>query len=279
MSGTAEVEAFLSEIGLESCIQAVVHNGFYTSMEALRNAQYEELVDSGVRPVHAKLIISNLGSKQEYGSLSSGASAIDGGDKVASFLRSVGLEHCSAQLDAAGLTTLELLGEATMQDLLTAGLKPVHARLILSNLETASTTGISMTPANRRLASLDSEENGGLLDKKAPPPGRRLRIYGCALVLLLVMLGLFRGGQSSAPVPPPPTTELNPPSGLPKLQGQARGWGRSAEQGSSEQARPAAKERSGRARGSAAFVGSGRGGGGAREVGARSAHRGGGQRG
>jgi hypothetical protein len=215
MSGTAEVEAFLSEIGLESCIQAVVHNGFYTSMEALRNAQYEELVDSGVRPVHAKLIISNLGSKQEYGSLSSGASAIDGGDKVASFLRSVGLEHCSAQLDAAGLTTLELLGEATMQDLLTAGLKPVHARLILSNLETASTTGISMTPANRRLASLDSEENGGLLDKKAPPPGRRLRIYGCALVLLLVMLGLFRGGQSSAPVPPPPTTELIPPSGLP----------------------------------------------------------------
>ena len=220
MSGTAEVEAFLSEIGLESCIQAVVHNGFYTSMEALRNAQYEELVDSGVRPVHAKLIISNLGSKQEYGSLSSGASAIDGGDKVASFLRSVGLEHCSAQLDAAGLTTLELLGEATMPDLLTAGLKPVHARLILSNLETASTTGISTTPASRRLASLDSEENGGLLDapnKKASPPGRRLRIYGCALVLLLVMLGLFRGGQSSAPAPPPPTTELNPPSVLPNL--------------------------------------------------------------
>jgi hypothetical protein len=33
MSGTAEVEAFLSEIGLESCIQAVVHNGF-NGMEA-----------------------------------------------------------------------------------------------------------------------------------------------------------------------------------------------------------------------------------------------------
>ena len=210
----------LSEIGLESCIQAVVHNGFYTSMEALRNAQYEELVDSGVRPVHAKLIISNLGSKQEYGSLSSGASAIDGGDKVASFLRSVGLEHCGAQLDAAGLTTLELLGEASYQDLLTSGLKPVHARLIISNLETASTTGISMTPASRRLASIDSEENGGLLgapNKKASPPGRRLCIYGCALVLLLVMLGLFRGGQSSAPAPPPPTTELNPPSVLPNL--------------------------------------------------------------
>ena len=40
----------------------VVHNGFYTSMEALKGATYEELVDSGVRPVHAKLIISHLGS-------------------------------------------------------------------------------------------------------------------------------------------------------------------------------------------------------------------------
>ena len=33
-----EVEAFLRDIGLESCVQAVVHNGFYTSMEALRGA-------------------------------------------------------------------------------------------------------------------------------------------------------------------------------------------------------------------------------------------------
>ena len=41
----------------------VIHNGFYTSMEALKGATYEELVDSGVRPVHAKLIISHLGSR------------------------------------------------------------------------------------------------------------------------------------------------------------------------------------------------------------------------
>ena len=54
MSGVAEVTAFLSSIGLETCVQAVVHNGFYTSMEALRGATYEELVDSGVRPVHAR---------------------------------------------------------------------------------------------------------------------------------------------------------------------------------------------------------------------------------
>ena len=57
------MERFLEQLGLESCVQAVVHNGFYTSMEALRGANYEELVDLGVRPVHAKLILSNLGSK------------------------------------------------------------------------------------------------------------------------------------------------------------------------------------------------------------------------
>ena len=61
MSGVHEVTAFLGSIGLDVCVQAVVHNGFYTSMEALKGATYEELVDSGVRPVHAKLIISHLG--------------------------------------------------------------------------------------------------------------------------------------------------------------------------------------------------------------------------
>ena len=54
MSGAQEVEQFLEELGLASCVQAVVHQGFYTSMEALHGATYEELVDSGVRPVHAE---------------------------------------------------------------------------------------------------------------------------------------------------------------------------------------------------------------------------------
>ena len=206
MSGTAEVESFLQEIGLESCIQAVVHNGFYTSMEALRGATYEELVDSGVRPVHAKLIISNLGSKQEYGSLANLGPAADGGDEVGHFLRSVGLEHCGAQLASAGFTTLELLGEASMQDLLNAGLKPVHARLIISNLDSASTSGINMTPANHRLASLDAEEQGGLLgapSRKQKPRGRRLCIYSGMFVLLLLALAYFAGGST-------PTTALPP---------------------------------------------------------------------
>ena len=213
MSGTAEVEAFLSEIGLESCIQAVVHNGFYTSMEALRGAQYEELVDSGVRPVHAKLIISNLGTKQDYAG-EFRVPATDGGDEVGTFLRSVGLEHCSTQLAAAGLTSLELLGEASMQDLVSvAGLKQVHARLIISNLDSASTSGISVTPANHRLASLDAEEQGGLLgvsNNKPRPRGRRLFIYGSVLLCLIAVIAYSMGGGSSAPRPSPHAKEPKP---------------------------------------------------------------------
>ena len=63
MSGVHEVTAFLGSIGLDVCVQAVVHNGFYTSMEALKGATYEELLDCGVRPMHAKLLLSNLGVK------------------------------------------------------------------------------------------------------------------------------------------------------------------------------------------------------------------------
>ncbi len=134
-SPTTEVHAFLASIGLEACAHAVVHNGFYTSMEALRGANLEELVDSGVRPAHAKLILSNL---------SANATAFDADlhdaptSEVASFLRSVGLENCNNALAEAGYSTLDALGRATIQDLVSAGLKPVHARLIVSNLDTAS---------------------------------------------------------------------------------------------------------------------------------------------
>ena len=216
MSGTQEVEAFLQEIGLESCVQAVVHNGFYTSMEALRGATYEELVDSGVRPVHAKLLISNLGSRQDYGSQPASLGSLgDGGDEVGHFLRSVGLENCASQLSVGGFTTLELLGEASMQDLLNAGLKPVHARLIISNLDSASTGGLSMTPANQRLASLDAEESGGLLSApqhKPQPRGRRLCIYGIALLLIVALIALATGGdrKPTPAIPPSTAVELKP---------------------------------------------------------------------
>lgn len=174
MSGQQEVESFLSDMGLESCVQAVVHNGFYTSMEALRGATYEELVDSGVRPVHAKLILSSLGSKGGQGPLPGGLAPSQGADEVAHFLRSIGLENCAAELGEAGYSSLDKLGDASMQDLLNAGLKPVHARLIASNLDSASTAGITMTPAAQRLASIDAEETllGAPLPLHATPPRR-----------------------------------------------------------------------------------------------------------
>ena len=50
MDGVGEVTAFLTKLGLEQCVQAVVHNGFYTSMEALRGATYEE-APSHAQPV------------------------------------------------------------------------------------------------------------------------------------------------------------------------------------------------------------------------------------
>ena len=123
MSGVEEVAQFLNSIGLENCIQAVVHNGFYTSMEALKGATYEELVDSGVRPVHARLIMTNLDSKGPTGTFEvssqlkpqASSSDVSRFEEVASFLRSVGLENCAATLSEAGYTSLEALSEANMQ--------------------------------------------------------------------------------------------------------------------------------------------------------------------
>ena len=202
-SGQREVESFLQEIGLESCVQAVVHNGFYTSMEALRGATYEELVDSGVRPVHAKLIISNLGSKgggplpPRQGDASSNA------DDVLHFLRSVGLENCGSELAEAGYHTLDALCEATMQELLAAGLKPVHARLIVSNLDTASTAGINMTPAAQRLNTLEAEDESSLLGAPKRKRPKRVRIV-CVAMLLLVAVIVVTHALGGAGEPPQP---------------------------------------------------------------------------
>ena len=97
--------------------------------------------------MHAKLIISNLGSKDGYGGVSIGQGAAGDGvaDEVGQFLRSIGLENCGGELAAAGYMTVELLGEASMQDLLNAGLKvgeplPIthHSPLIVYHLSLAT---------------------------------------------------------------------------------------------------------------------------------------------
>lgn len=176
-------------------------------MEALRGATYEELVDSGVRPVHAKLILSSLGTKSAAGPLPDGlAPSSQGSDEVLHFLRSIGLENCEAALSEAGYGSLDKLGEASMQDLLDAGLKTVHARLIASNLDSASTAGIAMTPAAQRLASIDDEESLLGAPKKKRP--KRIRLICCALLALLAIGALVHslGGASGAAATPPALT-------------------------------------------------------------------------
>ena len=61
-----------------------------------------------------------------------------------------------------------------MQDLQSAGLKPVHARLIVSNRDSASTAGIAMTPAAQRLASIEADDT--LLGGPKKKPRRRIRL-------------------------------------------------------------------------------------------------------
>lgn len=164
-------------------------------MEALRGATYEELVDSGVRPVHAKLILSNLGSKGGYGGPLSHGTPGGTVDEVNHFLRSVGLENCASELAEAGFTSLDKLGAANMQELLAAGLKPVHARLIVSNLDSASTAGIHMTPAAQRLATLESEADDALLGLPRKRRPRRARLAVCVIVLLFVLAAAFHSLQ------------------------------------------------------------------------------------
>ncbi|KAL1519012.1 hypothetical protein AB1Y20_003281 [Prymnesium parvum] len=206
MSGVHEVEAFLTEMGLQTSIPAVI-NGFYTSMEALKGATFDELVEVGVRPVHAKLIISHLGNRTAMPPFGTPAPASDSNanaEELASFLRSVGLENCQSALTAAGYTSLDALGEAGMQDLLNAGLKPVHARLIVSNMDSASTTGISLTPASQRVISLDEETLLGGPNKRK---NHRARWYiGAAIAFLLLFLlwpKLTGGGTPAVSADPP----------------------------------------------------------------------------
>ena len=99
-AGHAEVEAFLASLGLEQHAHNLIYNGFYTSLDALRAADYHELLECNVRPVHARLIVSNLkGAPRRASSGSSGEA------EVVSFLRSIGLENCAQHvLDLPCLT-------------------------------------------------------------------------------------------------------------------------------------------------------------------------------
>ena len=165
-AGHAEVEAFLASLGLEQHAHNLIYNGFYTSLDALRAADYHELLECNVRPVHARLIVSNLkGAPRRASSGSSGEA------EVVSFLRSIGLENCAQQVLDAGFASLDVLGQTSMNALLEAGLKPVHARLIVSNLDSASSAGLSVAPPPRN----DEDEALAPLVPPSPSPNPRCR--------------------------------------------------------------------------------------------------------
>ena len=132
--------------------------------------QYEELMDCNVKPVHAKLILASLKSKAP--STPALASAEQERARMTAFLSGVGLEICQEALAQAGLNTIDSLKGAlptcagssappaaayppnppggvtpfpaqtavgkSAEDLIEVGLRAVHARLIVSNLDTVS---------------------------------------------------------------------------------------------------------------------------------------------
>ena len=192
MSGTVELRKYLETIGCESYLETLTENGFYTTKAALASATYEELLDCNVRPVHAKLILSSL---RASGGPSVPA-ADDGPEVVANFLRSVGLEHTQDALKAAGYTSMARLGESSYEELVSAKLKPVHARLIVSNLDSQSTAAAA-TP-QRSMSGVDDEvlsSRTALLGGGAqkPPPRSKGSVAKVELCLACLIGALLAG--------------------------------------------------------------------------------------
>ena len=202
-AGHAEVEAFLTSLGLEQHAHSLIYNGFYTSLDALRAADYHELLECNVRPVHARLIVSNLkGAHRSAGSLAGTGEA-----EVVSFLRSVGLENCTQQVLDAGFASLDILSQCSMNSLLDAGVKPVHARLIVSNLDSASSAGLSVVAPPR--ANDEDEALAPLVPVSLGAPDvaeRRRNPLKCLLIvsgLLLLVLVPFLVHQAHKQQLPP----------------------------------------------------------------------------
>ena len=208
MSGTVELRKYLETIGCESYLETLTENGFYTTKAALASATYEELLDCNVRPVHAKLILSSL---RASGGPSAPA-ADDGPEVVANFLRSVGLEHTQDALKAAGYTSMARLGESSYEELVSANLKPVHARLIVSNLDSQSTAAAA-TP-QRSMSGVDDEvlsSRTALLGGGAQKPPPRSKGSVAKVVLCLAcLIGALLAGWAALNVLQPPAAETPP---------------------------------------------------------------------
>ena len=170
--GITEVRHHLTGLGLAQCTDAVVNEGFYTSVDALRVATYAGLLECGLQALHAQAIVTSFGGKappemsrgpgparSAYLSsldvppscaavsaellspteLSKGEAQGDGvegaAEEVAEFLRMMGLgEHVDPVL-AAGIVSIEHLVMASTEQLTEAGLPRSDAARLVTSLD------------------------------------------------------------------------------------------------------------------------------------------------
>ena len=170
--GITEVRHHLTGLGLAQCTDAVVNEGFYTSVDALRVATYAGLLECGLQALHAQAIVTSFGGKappemsrgpgparSAYLSsldvppscaavsaellspteLSKGEAQGDGvegaAEEVAEFLRMMGLgEHVNPVL-AAGIVSIEHLVMASTEQLTEAGLPRSDAARLVASLD------------------------------------------------------------------------------------------------------------------------------------------------
>uniref|UniRef100_A0A6V2R435 SAM domain-containing protein n=1 Tax=Emiliania huxleyi TaxID=2903 RepID=A0A6V2R435_EMIHU len=213
MSGEQEVRDFLKAQGMEEYTSALIYNGFYMSVDSLREATYEELLDCNVKPLHAKLILSSLQQSAHSAPLSEEEQERQ---RLASFLSMIGCAGSEEALVAGGLGSLSRLKGRPEEDLVKAGVKPVHARLIMSSLDTVHGDGAaggglrSETPrAGGAYSTADGDDGISLLGRKRksdPKNWRFLLLTGMLLTALaLGWLAAFGppGGGAAAAAPPP----------------------------------------------------------------------------
>tara|TARA_B100000795_G_scaffold176111_1_gene133076 strand:- start:382 stop:1278 length:897 start_codon:yes stop_codon:yes gene_type:complete len=169
--GISEVRHHLTGLGLAQCTDAVVNEGFYTSVDALRVATYAGLLECGLQVPHAQLIVTSFGGKvppemtrgpgtARSAYLSSldvmppscavvsakplspteprkGEAQGDGvegaAEEVAEFLRMMGLGKYVDPVLAAGIVSIEHLVMASTEQLTDAGVSRRDAvRLVVS---------------------------------------------------------------------------------------------------------------------------------------------------
>lgn len=165
--GIAEVRHFLTGLGVGHCTDAVVNEGFYTSVDALRVATYAGLLECGISAPDAKLILTSLGGKVpleprngpgparsaylskleepppgqhllvEENAVDMDEPAADGehAEEVAEFLRMMGMGRHVKPVLAAGIGSIEALVMATAQDLSAAGLPDADAQRLVASLD------------------------------------------------------------------------------------------------------------------------------------------------